>query len=260
MRTHNTHNTQARARAHTHTHTHTTQHLAAGARGQDKQKNIRVGLVEIFNHTGADVRGGGADEFVILVTILQESVPYYAGPARHIKLACPVSQLLPFSLLPCSPAPLCTLPGSRAAACVCAYVCVCVCVCARVRVRAARVAPPFLAQRHAETERERDTDGPERAQARAQTQAEGHLNHLRVNEDAVASLLEFGENTVEDIELTADAHPHLRAQVPLFFQKKKERLFQNAVQRAVCTSECSASVKAVLRFRHILHACILHNF
>jgi len=145
---------------------------------------------------------------------------------------------------------------------VCAYVCVCVCVCARVRVRAARVAPPFLAQRHAETERERDTDGPERAQARAQTQAEGHLNHLRVNEDAVASLLEFGENTVEDIELTADAHPHLRAKVPLFFQKKKIDCFrmQCSAQCLRQNAECSASVKAVLRFRHILHACILHNF
>ena len=159
MRTHNTHNTQARARAHTHTHTHTTQHLAAGARGQDKQKNIRVGLVEIFNHTGADVRGGGADEFVILVTILQESVPYYAGPARHMKLSCPVSQLLPFSLLPCSPAPLCTLPGSRAAVCVCAYVCVCVCVCvcARACVYEPRAWHRLFWHRDTQRQRERET-------------------------------------------------------------------------------------------------------
>ena len=49
----------------------------------------------------------------------------------------------------------------------------------------------------------------------AQAEAEAHLNHLRINEDAVTSLLEFRENTVQDIELTADAHAHLRAKVPL---------------------------------------------
>ena len=105
--------------------------------------------------------------------------------------------------------------------CVCVRMCVCVCVCVCACVYEPRAWHRLFWHRDTQRHRERDTDAPERAQARAQTQAEGHLNHLRVNEDAVASLLEFGENTVEDIELTADAHPHLRAQVPLFFQKKK---------------------------------------